>query len=330
VNRTVLLTSATVVLASLVACMVALLLASMKPAEAAFPGKNGYIAFVSDRVDPDNSVNIYRIRPDGTGIKRLTHTWKLNFRPAWSADGTKIAFDTGGTVRLMNADGSNEIDLTKEQEATSNDPAWYPSGRQIVYHRYSSQPVAGYYDDLFTISFDAAGNATGPPTRLTTGSAAQPEVSPSGEKIVFTSSRGFTGENWGYYWELYVIRADAPEGPDNQPVKLTKDTRPYVTNFDPVWSPNGSRIAFTKTYNDNSKDIFVINADGTGVKNLTKTTTVSEEMPAWSPDGNMIAFVSNKDGDQEIWKMRADGSRRTQVTKNATYEDTDPDWQPRP
>ncbi|MFQ6132683.1 MAG: TolB family protein, partial [Armatimonadota bacterium] len=67
-------------------------------------------------------------------------------------------------------------------------------------------------------------------------------------------------------------------------------------------------------------DIYLVRADGSGRKNLTRHEG-ADEMPVWSPDGRQIAFVSDRDGNQEIYVMRADGSRQTNITKTEAFED---------
>jgi Tol biopolymer transport system component len=99
-----------------------------------------------------------------------------------------------------------------------------------------------------------------------------------------------------------------------------------------AWSPDGSRIAFMSGSTTN-KEISVMNADGTGRRQLT-ATTVAEQEPAWSPDGSRIAFVKGSSGtdtttDLEIWVMNADGSGLTQLTNTAQgVRDTQPSWSP--
>ena len=106
----------------------------------------------------------------------------------------------------------------------------------------------------------------------------------------------------------------------------------------PVWSPDGSRIAFQSSSGSTNQEISVMNADGSGRTQITDTTTVTNSIaegePAWSPDGSQIAFVANKSGsdtttDQEIWVMNADGSGRTQLTNTVQgVRDTHPAWSP--
>jgi uncharacterized protein YjdB len=83
-------------------------------------------------------------------------------------------------------------------------------------------------------------------------------------------------------------------------------------NEEAVWSPDGTRIAFSGTVDGNA-DIYVMDADG---KNLTRLTTAPEEdtEPAWSPDGGTIAFTSRRGGTPQVWAMNVDGSGRRQLT----------------
>jgi TolB protein len=89
----------------------------------------------------------------------------------------------------------------------------------------------------------------------------------------------------------------------------------------PSWSASG-KIAF-----DNGGDIFVINANGTGLEQLTNTPAVRNIRPDWSPDGRQIAFVSRRDGNDEIYEMNADGSDPTRLTTNP-FSDNAPAWSP--
>ncbi len=109
---------------------------------------------------------------------------------------------------------------------------------------------------------------------------------------------------------------------------LTKDP---AEDTDPVWSPDGTRIAFVKE-SEGHRNIYVMNADGTGQTNLTPgpvTTGQANEgtNPTWSPDGSRIAYT-NANGD--IWVMNADGSGKTNLTRTlATVAiETQPAWSP--
>jgi Tol biopolymer transport system component len=102
-------------------------------------------------------------------------------------------------------------------------------------------------------------------------------------------------------------------------------------SLDPAWSPDGQQIAYA------SRDIFVIQADGTGRRQLTDhaTTGLSYGQPAWSPDGTQIAFVAGPptEGDQggqeqlSIYVMQADGTNVVQLTPSDQLV-AGPSWSP--
>jgi Tol biopolymer transport system component len=101
-------------------------------------------------------------------------------------------------------------------------------------------------------------------------------------------------------------------------------------NQDPVWSPDGSRIAYAREFEGctNDWDIAIMNADGTGSALVTGAGTgVPETDPTWSPDGTKIAFVKNS----AVWVVSASGGTATQLSNPNTgngEEDREPDWSP--
>ncbi len=109
---------------------------------------------------------------------------------------------------------------------------------------------------------------------------------------------------------------------------VTRLTNDPAIDQDPVWSPDGSRIAFSSTRNGNY-DIYVMNADGTGVTQLTTTTTDrGSTRPAWC--GTRIAFESDRyiTGFPDVFVMNDDGTDVTRLTiTNATF-DQQPAWSP--
>src|SRR5687768_12962029 len=105
--------------------------------------------------------------------------------------------------------------------------------------------------------------------------------------------------------------------------RLTSDPE---MDFDPSWSPDGSRIAF-RSHRDGDEEVYVMAADGSGQRNLSDSPT-SDHSPSWSPDGTMIAFASDRDGDpNEIYVMDADGSNQERITDNPGIDEY-PTWSP--
>ena len=288
--------------------LVALLAFSATPAQAAFPGKNGKIAFVSDR-----DREIYSINPDGTGETRVTHSGLANDVPAWSPDGSKIAFARFfGTPGLapdrwdtftMNADGSGETNLARTLGVDfSYDPAWSPDGRKIAL----SLSDFGVPNGIYIVNSDGTER-----TFLTAGS--KPAWSPNGTKIAFVRFECCPGV--GSIWTVN------PDGTGE--TRLTDGPGAWA----PDWSSDGTKIAFTR-----GADIYVMNADGTGQANLTNNPAGTyPAAPAWSPDGTKIAFTSYRSDifNPDIYTMNADGTGQTRVTTNPD-SDYAPDWQPIP
>lgn len=93
----------------------------------------------------------------------------------------------------------------------------------------------------------------------------------------------------------------------------------------PVWSPDGTRLAFW-SLRDGNVDVFVMGADGFGVRRLTNDPGYDID-PSWSPDGTKIAFASNRHGNAEIYAMNADGSGVRRLT-NDPARDAGPGWSP--
>jgi Tol biopolymer transport system component len=133
-------------------------------------------------------------------------------------------------------------------------------------------------------------------------------------RIVFAFGL-FNGEQ-----EIYVMEADGTNR-----LRLTNNR--FLDN-EPVWSPDGQRIAFVSE-RDRNRDIFVMNADGTDMIQLTNNIS-DNYSPTWSPDGTKIAFVSDRDGGwdkSEIYVMNTDGSDQVRLTNNDA-RDLQPVWSP--
>src|SRR5262249_37535005 len=94
-----------------------------------------------------------------------------------------------------------------------------------------------------------------------------------------------------------------PEG--SVVVRLTSS--PVGQDTQPVWSPDGSRIAFTST-RDGSRQIYVMNADGSNQHRLT-TGSANNYDPAWSPDGSQIAYVTDETGTPQVYAISALGGK---------------------
>jgi hypothetical protein len=96
-------------------------------------------------------------------------------------------------------------------------------------------------------------------------------------------------------------------------------------SYDPVWSPQGDRIAFVSQEPGND-EIYTINPDGSNLQRLTVNSWEWDKHPSWSPDGTQIVFWSNREiGRRQLWVMNSDGSSQRRLLESP-FNDWDPIW----
>jgi Tol biopolymer transport system component len=274
------------------------------------------IAFISEppRFGRQAAGGLSVVNADGSGKQRLTSAGYST--PAWSPDGRKIAFGAGkSNVWVMNADGSEPLNLTPDPGASDSDPVWSPDGRRIAFLRqWSHRGKRGrspWEFEVYVMNADGSGQRR--LARHATSNFA-PAWSPDGRKLAFVSDPD-PGDPHGPFG-VSVVNADG-SGQRNL-------TRNPASDSDPVWSPDGRKIAFVRNF-----EIYVMNANGSAQTNLTHNRA-HDLAPAWSPDGQRIVFERRLGRRQygncpgcggasifEVHVMNADGSEQRRLTRNA-------------
>lgn len=113
------------------------------------------------------------------------------------------------------------------------------------------------------------------------------------------------------------------------PLSARSEGRPSI-GWQPALSPDGQQIAFVREERDGHSDVYVMNADGSGLRNLTRTPEADEETPIFSPDGSTIVFASNRGGRWDIYSMprfEADPTARS-VIGNINSDERHPSFSP--
>lgn len=250
---------------------------------------------------------------DGQNMRTLLSGETYCGNPVWSPDDSRIAFEkqesrtsTDQNIYTMNPDGSGLLQLTTAN--VNETPRYFPNGQAIVY-----TTSIGTQSGVYSMKPDGSSKRQLTPVAK---SFRDPQVSASGKWIAVTSV-DMNGS------QLFVMNS-AGSSMKQLTSTVAKDYNDVGFarggNERPVWSPVTDKMAYV-SYENNSPDIFVVNADGTGNKRLTDSPVI-DDYPCWTNDGNYILFHSgrNQSLSQEIYIMRNLGELQTPLC-NSVYED---------
>jgi TolB protein len=249
---------------------------------------------------------IRTVRPDGSGEVTIVESADALDRPVWSPDGAFIAYaaQSGNNwdIWLANSDGQEHYRLTDDQKMETN-PKWRPDGLGLAYKvaRTSDYNLTEEYyislekgiDDAEIFIWD------GPQ------SVQLSDWSPDGSQIAYTAEVESNASGQAQISYLAVI-SDATlgrffaKGRDSKILSLDQT----LGDRGPVFSPDGRQIAFWAWDKSYRATLWVVNSDGSNLRQIT--TTGYDMYPQWSPSSDMLLFESNRSGNMDIWVISVD------------------------
>jgi len=285
------------------------------------PGPADDAQFAYTFFDLSTSQNdIFRRRADGTGQLSMAGSSSDERDFVWAPDGSKLAYvryTYGATpnadIFVVNADGTNLVQLTNTVSEYDVEPAWSQDGTRLA---FVSRTPAGDFAVVHTIKADGSDLRTFSPSDVFDS---EPSFSPDGARVSFVRRSYVTPDTLssGY---IYVVNADG-----TNPIRL--DHTADVWDMSVKWSPDSSRVAFNRVpvSGPTPSEIYSVRADGTDLRNLTNNSSGNSGSQQWSPNGALIAFVHDN---VSLQVMGADGSNRHTVYNAVGGGVTAPVWSP--
>lgn len=232
-------------------------------------------------------------------------------RLSWRPDGAEVAFPGIGSIFLAKADGSGAHELNI---ANAERPVFAPDGKTLAFTRFGGREATIWTIDL--------------------ASGAQNQLTPSRRGLEYVGS-SFSPDGT----TLLATRIDHKRAGRPELMALHRDsggaTRLLGHGYAPVYSPDGSKIAFFREVGDRpAGDLFVLNVESGTVRRLTRTPHKDELFASWDPSGERLAFARFRRRHYEwansIVQINADGTCETEILSRKRTVFYAPAWQPGP
>jgi Tol biopolymer transport system component len=232
-------------------------------------------------------------RPNSSQIVYVSATSKSNH--LWKEveiDGKKVLiYDSlnaskDSDIWVIDADGTNNTKLTDDGKENTG-PEWHPSGEKIAF--CSNLTGNG---GIWIMDKNGSNKK-----QLAEGPVHSISWSPDGTKIAYVKE-----DNEKIAQGIWIMDADGSNKKQLTYVKINYDSFPMWSHHDylPQWSPDGTKIAFSRMNQTAIYDIFMMDCDGSNLTALTSNDNSSDLYFQWSPKGDKIAFTSSKDGNMSV------------------------------
>ena len=217
-----------------------------------------------------------------------------------------------GRLAIVNADGTGYRMLPRAKGVNDNNPDWSRDGSTIVFERC---PLRGGNCVIFSIRPSGSGLRRLGPAGDDRAHAAW---SPNGKEIAYARGWGGVQNDQIKFADIYVMKAD---GTGARRVTRVTAAKPFSADVaHPSWSPDGKQLVFAVGNSPtgdpaNSRALFVVNFDGSGLRQLTPWSLDAGDRPDWSPDGKLILFRAPAKNDRgNLYTINPDGSGLKQLT----------------
>jgi Tol biopolymer transport system component len=318
---------------------------ALDPSASSWSPDGNNIVF-SGTLPGSESSTLYVADADGTNVRELPGLPPNASWPAWQPTPAETQPEPPAPVgpmangpiyfRVGGGEGGSRVESI-EPDGTDRHVV-FPEDSPVHYTRIDFSPDGSRiaFDNLLAGEYGIeTANPDGTDVvRLTNGvNDSWASWSPDGTKVLFSSTRydHSIGQctpgdpyEFGCPTHIYVMDADG-----SNVTRLTDDPLP---EFMPVWSPDGSRIAFVRE-SDSVRaaftGIYTMSPDGSDVRRISSSDGGSDFWPSWSPDGTQIVFAAIRNEDWGIWIVDADGSNEHMILggTGAGYVDN-PVWSP--
>lgn len=275
------------------------------------------IAFVSHQIEGDR---IYTICPDGSRLTQLTDDPKGSFYPAWSPDGSRLAFASTRSgswqIYIMDEDGSHVVQLTTDYDNDS--PVWLPNGKNISFRSNDGKGL--WWWRMINLDTRQVSNLTQASYDFFFQT---PAWSPDGRQMAYMSLVEQQPRNDGAS-QIHVKNADGSED-----YALTQDT---WANISPIWSPDGQQIAFLSERDGlyNQFTLYVVDKNGANLRKLSGAIYSENTTFSWSPDQTQITISDSMLGKTISIIDLSTGNTHPllELTQGQSGSYSHPAWQP--